>query len=204
VAVTLPSRFSWPRSSQAGVRIPCSAVPQDHFRKSRKPSYTNVFHDRGGVVGVVEFETKEDLKAAIHDLDGEFSSVSLVATCVRGPEGHDLRPGQQIEMAGSGGRFCMKMCAVNSCSCARQARHPSSQPHAWRPALILLLAVGADTEFKNPFNKVCAAGHRQPPCTSSAPCAAVLHVLLSSCSSRGSANRVSRLGSSPRSATSGW
>lgn len=44
---------------------------QDHFRKSRKPSYTNVFHDRGGVVGVVEFETKEDLKAAIHDLDGE-------------------------------------------------------------------------------------------------------------------------------------
>lgn len=47
---------------------------QDHFRKSRKPSYTNVFHDRGGVVGVVEFETKEDLKAAIRDLDGRVLS----------------------------------------------------------------------------------------------------------------------------------
>jgi hypothetical protein len=54
-------------------RVQCHGgrLPQDHFRKSRKPSYTNVFHDRGGIVGVVEFETKEDLKAAIHDLDGE-------------------------------------------------------------------------------------------------------------------------------------
>ena len=57
---------------------------QDHFRKSRKPSYTNVFHDRGGVVGVVEFETKEDLKAAIHDLDGENSGMFLQpALCMR-------------------------------------------------------------------------------------------------------------------------
>ena len=49
---------------------------QDHFRKSRKPSYTNVFHDRDGVVGVVEFDTREDLKTAIADLDGVF--VTLV------------------------------------------------------------------------------------------------------------------------------
>ena len=30
----------------------------------------NVFHDRGGVIGVVEFDTREDLKTAIADLDG--------------------------------------------------------------------------------------------------------------------------------------
>jgi len=51
--------------------LSCAFPSQDHFRKSRKPSYTNVFHDRGGVIGVVEFETREDLKAAIRDLDGE-------------------------------------------------------------------------------------------------------------------------------------
>ena len=58
------------RMLRAGTCNVHTCFPQDHFRKSRKPSYTNVFHDRGGVVGVVEFETKEDLKAAIHDLDG--------------------------------------------------------------------------------------------------------------------------------------
>ena len=63
-----------PTDMRNAILVPPGAITlfemQDHFRKSRKPSYTNVFHDRGGVVGVVEFETKEDLKAAIHDLDG--------------------------------------------------------------------------------------------------------------------------------------
>jgi arginine/serine-rich splicing factor 1/9 len=66
----MPSRGSQWRAIVKGLPISASWQDlKDHFRKSRKPSYTNVFHDRNGVVGVVEFETKEDLKAAIHDLD---------------------------------------------------------------------------------------------------------------------------------------
>ena len=42
---------------------------QDHFRKVVKPSYTNVVRDRGGAVGIVEFETAEDLDRAIRKLD---------------------------------------------------------------------------------------------------------------------------------------
>ncbi len=34
-----------------------------------KPSYTNVVPDRGGAMGVVEFETAEDLERAIRKLD---------------------------------------------------------------------------------------------------------------------------------------
>lgn len=42
---------------------------QDHFRKVVKPSYTNVFRDRGGVIGVVEFDSRDDMKRAIRKLD---------------------------------------------------------------------------------------------------------------------------------------
>lgn len=42
---------------------------QDHFRKVVKPAYTNVYRDRGGLVGVVEFENQEDLDLAIRKLD---------------------------------------------------------------------------------------------------------------------------------------
>ncbi len=43
----------------------CSFAPQDHFRKIVKPAYTNVFRDRGQIIGVVEFETEDDLDYAI-------------------------------------------------------------------------------------------------------------------------------------------
>jgi hypothetical protein len=46
-----------------------SCVTQDHFRKVVKPSYTNVFRDRGGLIGVVEFENQDDLDLAIRKLD---------------------------------------------------------------------------------------------------------------------------------------
>ncbi len=42
---------------------------QDHFRKVCTPNYVNVFRDRGGVIGVVEFDTPEDLARAIRKLD---------------------------------------------------------------------------------------------------------------------------------------
>ena len=42
---------------------------QDHFRKVVKPSYTNVVRDRGGAMGIVEFETADDLERAIRKLD---------------------------------------------------------------------------------------------------------------------------------------
>lgn len=34
-----------------------------------KPSYTNVVRDRGGAMGIVEFETADDLDRAIRKLD---------------------------------------------------------------------------------------------------------------------------------------
>jgi hypothetical protein len=42
---------------------------QDHFRSIVKPAYTNVYRERGGVLGVVEFDTREDLERAIRKLD---------------------------------------------------------------------------------------------------------------------------------------
>ncbi|KAK9810585.1 hypothetical protein WJX73_002419 [Symbiochloris irregularis] len=42
---------------------------KDHFRKVVKPAYTNVYRDRGGLIGVVEFENQEDLDLAIRKLD---------------------------------------------------------------------------------------------------------------------------------------
>mmetsp|Transcript_8645 Transcript_8645/g.25961 ORF Transcript_8645/g.25961 Transcript_8645/m.25961 type:complete len:305 (+) Transcript_8645:177-1091(+) len=74
--VGMPSKGSAHRAIVKGLPISASWQDlKDHFRKSRKPSYTNVFHDRNGVVGVVEFDTREDLKAAIRDLDDtEFSN----------------------------------------------------------------------------------------------------------------------------------
>lgn len=35
-----------------------------------KPAYTNVFRDRGNVIGVVEFENEEDLEYAIRLVTG--------------------------------------------------------------------------------------------------------------------------------------
>ncbi|GAB4815099.1 hypothetical protein N2152v2_002145 [Parachlorella kessleri] len=52
--------------------LPMSASWQDlkdHFRKIVKPAYTNVFRDRGQIIGVVEFETEDDLDYAIRKLD---------------------------------------------------------------------------------------------------------------------------------------
>lgn len=48
-------------------RVAC--VLQDHFRSIVKPAYTNVYRERGGVLGVVEFDTREDLERAIRKLD---------------------------------------------------------------------------------------------------------------------------------------
>ena len=45
------------------------AYVQDHFRVIVKPAYTNVYRERGGVLGVVEFDTREDLERAIRKLD---------------------------------------------------------------------------------------------------------------------------------------
>ena len=47
----------------------CLFPVQDHFRKVVKPSYTNVVRDRSGAMGVVEFDTAEDLERAIRKLD---------------------------------------------------------------------------------------------------------------------------------------
>lgn len=46
-----------------------SHLLQDHFRKIVKPAYTNVFRDRGQIIGVVEFENEDDLEYAIRCVD---------------------------------------------------------------------------------------------------------------------------------------
>ena len=38
---------------------------QDFIRQVCKPAYTNVFRDRDGPVGVVEFETADDMDRTI-------------------------------------------------------------------------------------------------------------------------------------------
>ena len=46
-------------------------IPQDFFRKSITPEYTDIQRvDRDRVRGIVEFATRDDLKRAIRDLDG--------------------------------------------------------------------------------------------------------------------------------------
>ena len=51
------------------MKLESSRFAQDHFRKVCTPNYVNVFRDRGGVIGVVEFDTPEDLARAIRKLD---------------------------------------------------------------------------------------------------------------------------------------
>lgn len=76
------------------VGLPNSASWQDlkdHFRRVVKPNYTNVFRDRDGVIGIVEFDTQDDLQYAIRKLDDtEFknpfdrSRIRLVDESTRG------------------------------------------------------------------------------------------------------------------------
>ncbi|KDD73460.1 hypothetical protein H632_c2152p1, partial [Helicosporidium sp. ATCC 50920] len=42
---------------------------KDHFRKTVTPSFTNVFRERGAAVGVVEFDSWDDMDKAIRKLD---------------------------------------------------------------------------------------------------------------------------------------
>lgn len=57
------------------MRAPHVSV-QDHIRRAAKPLYTDVRTDRDGKsVGIVEFETLDDMKAAIRKLDdSEFNN----------------------------------------------------------------------------------------------------------------------------------
>lgn len=52
--------------------LPISASWQDlkdHFRKVVKPSFTNIKKDRGEALGIVEFESADDMERAIRKLD---------------------------------------------------------------------------------------------------------------------------------------
>lgn len=42
---------------------------QDHFRAYVKPTFTDVYRDRGEAIGVAEFETLDDMSYAIRKLD---------------------------------------------------------------------------------------------------------------------------------------
>lgn len=42
---------------------------QDHFRPYAKPTFTDVYRDRGEAIGVAEFETLDDMQYAIRKLD---------------------------------------------------------------------------------------------------------------------------------------
>lgn len=68
----LPSRmhaFPPPLCDLTPPALHCFALPQDHFRKYVRPVYTDIVREGDRVVGVVEFESAEDLKYAIKKLD---------------------------------------------------------------------------------------------------------------------------------------
>lgn len=44
---------------------PAACAPQDHFRTCVRPEYTNVFQDRDGIIGVVEFRWGAGRRAAV-------------------------------------------------------------------------------------------------------------------------------------------
>ena len=61
------------RPRQTGFRVRVKGLPmsaswqdlKDHFRRVVTPSYTNVIRERGQAIGVVEFDTLEDMERAI-------------------------------------------------------------------------------------------------------------------------------------------
>lgn len=61
------------RPRQTGFRVTVKGLPmsaswqdlKDHFRRVVTPSYTNVIRERGQAIGVVEFETEDDMERAI-------------------------------------------------------------------------------------------------------------------------------------------
>lgn len=65
------------RPRNTGFRILVKGLPmsaswqdvKDFIRQVCKPAYTNCFRDRDGVVGVVEFETQDDMDRTIRKLD---------------------------------------------------------------------------------------------------------------------------------------
>lgn len=62
-----------PNSASVKSRAPfyTACCAQDFFRKSVIPAYTDIQRvDRDHVRGIVEFDSREDLKRAIKDLDG--------------------------------------------------------------------------------------------------------------------------------------
>ncbi len=63
----MESLIVWFTVLRACLKLPVlpAARAQDHFRKVCTPNYVNVFRDRGGVIGVVEFDTPEDLARAV-------------------------------------------------------------------------------------------------------------------------------------------
>ena len=73
-SITKGSQRAAPRAHILAARLLTGSggcIPQDFFRKSITPEYTDIQRvDRDRVRGIVEFATREDLKRAIRDLDG--------------------------------------------------------------------------------------------------------------------------------------
>jgi len=77
---------------------------QDHFRKVCTPNYVNVFRDRGGVIGVVEFDTPEDLARAIRKLDDTEFRNPFERSYIRVHDDSDSK-------RAGGRRYCFSSCA---------------------------------------------------------------------------------------------
>lgn len=87
---------------------------QDHFRSIVKPAYTNVYRERGGVLGVVEFDTREDLERAIRKLDDTEFKNPFDRAFIRVIDESDDRGGRSRSRSPRGGRsgfsrFVMRM-----------------------------------------------------------------------------------------------
>jgi arginine/serine-rich splicing factor 1/9 len=91
---------------------------QDHFRKVCTPNYVNVFRDRGGVIGVVEFDTPEDLARAIRKLDDTEFRNPFERAYIRVYDDSDAKRG--------GGRRCralMPLSVVPQCKLRPETQH---------------------------------------------------------------------------------
>lgn len=145
------------------------SILQDFIRQVCKPAYTNVFRDRDGVVGVVEFETGDDMDRTIRCVVG--SGVGWAGRCAAGGlcSGHSGEGrGTSSKAANDGGTGTLFFVTTapkaelskpgNGHKGLRACWHNASVPCHLLTPLPLFTASGSrrkldDTEFRNPFDR---------------------------------------------------
>lgn len=136
---------------------PCPAPappssPQDFIRQVCKPAYTNVFRDRDGPVGVVEFETADDMDRTIR-WARHAATLQALACRARGKGGgcsgsSHVGLGAQRARLDPSRPWHGRACGMPGGRSSKPGPMSSPGPLPW-PARRKL----DDTEFRNPFDK---------------------------------------------------